>query len=66
MNPRIFLHSRGANTDGVGPKRVDCGATMGKPEDLVLLVGCPIRTWPETRYAWLLFRVLASREVLLD
>ena len=38
----------------VGPNRAACGATTRKLEDLVLLVACPIRSWPETRYARLL------------
>ena len=39
MNPRIFFYIQGGvSADGVGPKRADCGATTGKPKDLVLLV----------------------------
>ena len=31
----------------VGLKQADCGATTGKLETLVLLVGCPIRSCSE-------------------
>ena len=50
----FFYIQGGASTNGVSPKRADYGATMGQPEDLVLLVDFPIRTCPETRYVRLL------------